>query len=89
MHLAHAPHGQPLTVPPYADAVLVTAPTAFVTTQQAIGALQFMPTLASMKPGDAFGDPAGCLKGGFTTSTLKDLVMRQIRCATCPPSSSP
>eukprot|EP00892_Ulva_mutabilis_P000076 jgi/Ulvmu1/10069/UM006_0016.1 len=61
------------------NAVLVTAPTAFVTVQQAIGALQFMPQLAGMMPGDAFGDPAGCLNGSFTTRTLEDLVFRQLR----------
>eukprot|EP00892_Ulva_mutabilis_P000075 jgi/Ulvmu1/10068/UM006_0015.1 len=61
------------------NAVLVTAPTAFVTIQQAIGALQFMPLLAKMTPGDAFGDPAGCLRGGYTAINLKELLLRQIR----------
>eukprot|EP00892_Ulva_mutabilis_P000071 jgi/Ulvmu1/10064/UM006_0011.1 len=61
------------------NAVLVTGPTAFTATQQAIGALQFMPLLADMKPGDAFGDPAGCLNGGFSAVSLKELLLRQIR----------
>lgn len=63
-----------------ADAVLVTAPTAFAATQQAIGLLQFFPLLANMKPGDAFGDPAGCLTGDYVRANLQDLLMRQIRC---------
>ena len=68
------------------DAVLVTAPTGFVTTQVAIGALQYLPTLAAMKPSDALGDPAGCLTGSYTGVSLEQLLLRQLRCATPNPS---
>eukprot|EP00892_Ulva_mutabilis_P000079 jgi/Ulvmu1/10071/UM006_0018.1 len=61
------------------NAVLVTAPTGFLAVQQAIGMLQFMPQLAKMKPGSAFGDAAGCLTGGYTSDTLSSLQMRQLR----------
>lgn len=68
-----------------ADAVLVTGPMAFSAAQIAIGTLQFMPLLADMTPGDALGDPAGCLRGAFTTTPLKDLLLRQIRCTPVSP----
>eukprot|EP00892_Ulva_mutabilis_P000074 jgi/Ulvmu1/10067/UM006_0014.1 len=61
------------------NAVLATAPTRFVTTQVAIGALQFMPAIAAMMPGDAFGDPAGCLSGGYAEMSHQELLLRQMR----------
>lgn len=63
-----------------ADAVVVPGVTGFVIAQHAIAALQFMPLLSSMKPGKGMGDPAGCVKGGFTNKSLKTLLLRQIRC---------
>lgn len=64
-----------------ADAVIVAGPTGFVATQQAIGALEFIPLLSQMKPGSAMGDFAGCVRGGFTSATLGALTLRQIRYA--------
>jgi hypothetical protein len=59
--------------------VLATGPTSFSATQQALGALAFLPQMEKMKPVNALGDPAGCLKGTFTTMTLKQLYLRQMR----------
>jgi hypothetical protein len=64
-----------------ADAVITTGPAAFAASQQALGAMLFMKQLSYAKPVNAFGDPAGCLVGGFTQKTLKDLYFRQMRCA--------
>jgi hypothetical protein len=64
-----------------ADAVLTTGPIAFAATQQAIGALEFLPLMATLKPVNSLGDPAGCLNGTFTTITLKELYLRQMRCS--------
>ena len=64
-----------------ADAVLVTGPSGFVAAQQAIGALQFMSQMADITPEDAFGDSSGCLQGAYTTTSLKELLLRQARCA--------
>ena len=69
--------------------MLVTAPTAFVTTQVAIGALQYLPALASMKPSNALGDPSGCLTGAYTDVSLAQLLLRQLRCAPRLPPSHP
>ena len=64
-----------------ADAVIVTGPSAFTATQRAIGALQYMPLLEMMTPSPSLGDPAGCMAGNFTTTPLKTLLLRQVRCA--------
>lgn len=56
-------------------------PTAFAATQEALGALEFLPKMATMVPVNSLGDPAGCLKGGFTKMTLKDLYLRHMRYA--------
>ena len=56
-------------------------PTAFAATQQALGALEFLPKMATMQPVNALGDKAGCLKGGFLKASLKDLYLRHMRCA--------
>lgn len=60
--------------------MLVTGPSGFVAAQQAIGALQFMSQMADMTTEDAFGDSAGCLQGTYTTTSLKQLLLRQARC---------
>eukprot|EP00892_Ulva_mutabilis_P000098 jgi/Ulvmu1/10089/UM006_0036.1 len=60
-------------------AVLVTAPAAFVTSQVAIGALQYLPVLANMTPSAALGDPAGCLTGRYTRTNLRQLLLRLLR----------
>lgn len=64
-----------------ADAVIVTATEAFTATQQALGALAFFPLMNATKVGAVFPDPAGCIKGGMATVTIKDLYFRQMRCA--------
>ena len=61
--------------------MLTTGPIAFAATQQAVGALEFLPRMADMMPVDALGDPNGCLNGTYTTMTLEALYMRQMRCA--------
>lgn len=63
-----------------ADAVYVTAASGFVAAQHSIGALQYMSQLGKMKPRKVFGDPAGCVKGGYANKSLKVLLLRQIRC---------
>lgn len=57
---------------------------AFTATQQALGALAFLPKMADMMPVDALGDPSGCLNGSYTSMTLETLYMRQMRCAPRP-----
>lgn len=61
--------------------MLVTGPSAFAAAQVAIGALQYMPQLATLKPAAALPDEAGCFTGAFSTSMLSTLLLRQIRCA--------
>eukprot|EP00892_Ulva_mutabilis_P000082 jgi/Ulvmu1/10074/UM006_0021.1 len=61
------------------NAVIVTGPSAFTATQRSIGALQFMPQLEAMTPSPALGDPAGCMVGNFTSTSLKTLLLREIR----------
>lgn len=62
-----------------AASVTALGPTAFAATQEAIGALAFMPKMAELKPVNALGDPAGCLTGTFTKATLKALYLRHMR----------
>lgn len=65
----------------HADAVIITATEAFSAAQQALAALAYMDTLNSTKVQLAFPDSAGCMKGGFTQMTLKDLYFRHMKCA--------
>lgn len=69
-----------------ADAVLTTGPIAFAATQHALGALEFLPRMDMLKPINALGGPSGCLNGTYVTMTLKDLYLRQLRCASFPPA---
>lgn len=62
-----------------ADAVTATATMAFTATQRALGALAFMPVLAENTPTTGpVDDPAGCLRGGYTSYFLKDLYLREM-----------
>lgn len=64
-----------------ADAVTVTGIMGFVALQRALGALAFMPQLEANMPQESrLGDPGACLAGGYTSSTLKQLYMREMRC---------
>ena len=52
---------------------------AFTATQRALGALAFMPLLATSTPASGpFDDPAGCLRGGYTSFYLKELYLREM-----------
>lgn len=65
-----------------ADAVLVTGIMAFTAAQQAIGALNYMPELTANTPMKSLlADPAMCLTGRYVDATLKDIYLRQMKCA--------
>ena len=52
---------------------------AFTATQRALGALAFMPVLATTTPASGpLEDPASCLRGGYTSFYLKDLYLREM-----------
>ena len=65
----------------------VTGIMGFVAVQRALGALAFMPMLEANTPQvSALGDPGKCLNGTYTSTTLKELYLREMRCAVPPPS---
>lgn len=65
--------------------MLAAGTLAFTATQRMVGALEFMPYLASITPQPAAGDPAGCLNGMHSGATLKTTFLREMRCARLPP----
>lgn len=53
---------------------------AFTAAQRALGALLFMDELEALTAGGGtIRDPAGCLDGGYTITSLKDLYLREMR----------
>jgi hypothetical protein len=57
----------------------MTGTYAWTTTQQAIGALNYMSILGKL-PSERFGDPANCLRTALSGNSLRSQALRQLRC---------
>lgn len=66
-----------------AASVTVTGTSAFVAVQRAIGAMHFMDEMSNFTPAGGPVRHDGCMQGGYMTTTLKDLYLREMRCANC------